>query len=70
MKGQPYQLGRFSHRVYMRKISPLAGAGFRKTSTVYWSPHLSFKLGEPGSILGWTSTQGRKRIEDKELPLH
>jgi hypothetical protein len=34
-----------------------------------WSPRLPFKLGEPGSILGWTSTQGLKIIEEKELPL-
>jgi hypothetical protein len=33
-------------------------------------PYLPFKLGEPGSILGWISTQGLKTIEEKELPLH
>jgi hypothetical protein len=34
------------------------------------SPRLPFKLGELGSILGQTSTQGLKLIEEKELPLH
>jgi hypothetical protein len=31
---------------------------------------LPFKLGAPGSILGRTSTQGLKIIEEKELHLH
>ena len=31
---------------------------------------LSFKLRNPGSILGRTSTQGLKITEAKELPLH
>ena len=30
----------------------------------------TFKLGEPGSILGTTSTQRLGIIEEKELPLH
>ena len=34
------------------------------------SPRLPFKLGEPGSILGRTSTQSLKIIEEKVLPLH
>jgi hypothetical protein len=34
------------------------------------SPGLPFKLGDPGSILGPTSTQGLKIIEEKVLPLH
>jgi hypothetical protein len=33
------------------------------------STRLPFKLGEPGSIFGWTSTQGLKIIGEKELPL-
>ena len=31
-----------------------------------WLTRLPFKLGEPGSILGWTSTQGLKIIEERE----
>jgi hypothetical protein len=31
---------------------------------------LPFKLGDPGSILSRTSTQGLKIIEEKKLPLH
>ena len=31
---------------------------------------LPFKLGDPGSNLGRTSTQGLKITEEKELPLH
>ncbi len=31
---------------------------------------LPFKLGDSGSILGRTSTQGLKIIEEKVLPLH
>ena len=31
---------------------------------------LPFKLGDPVSILGRTSTQGLKIIEEKVLPLH
>jgi hypothetical protein len=33
-------------------------------------PYLPFKLGDSGSILARTSTQGLKIIEEKELPLH
>jgi hypothetical protein len=35
---------------------------------VTWSPRLPFKLGDPDSILGPTSTQGLKIIEKKVLP--
>ena len=34
---------------------------------VSWSPGLPYKLGAPGSILGRTSTQGLKIIEEKVL---
>ena len=34
------------------------------------SPPLPFELGDPSSILGRTSTEGLKIIEEKELPLH
>jgi hypothetical protein len=37
---------------------------------VSWSPRLPFKLGDSGSILGQTSTQGPKIIEEEVLPLH
>ena len=43
---------------------------FRPAHMVLWSPRLPFKLGDPGSILGRTSTQGLKITEEKELPLH
>ena len=34
---------------------------------VSWSPGLPYKLGDAGSILGRTSTQGLKIIEEKVL---
>ena len=37
---------------------------------VSWSTRLPFKLRDPDSILDRTSTQGRKIVEAKELPLH
>jgi hypothetical protein len=49
-------------------ISGQAGADVN--IVVSWSPSLAFKLGDSGSILGQTSTQGLKIIEKKELPLH
>jgi hypothetical protein len=35
---------------------------------LWWSPHLSFKLGDSGSIFARTSTQALKITEAKELP--
>jgi hypothetical protein len=42
-----------------------------KALVVSWSPRLPFKLGDPGSMLGRTSTQGLQIIEEKDsaIPL-
>jgi hypothetical protein len=42
-----------------------------KALVVWWSPRLPFKLGDSGSILGRTSTQGLQIIEEKDsaIPL-
>jgi hypothetical protein len=57
------------------KIFRVIYPSVRKANAYYihvvsWSPRQSFKLGDPGSILGRTSTQGLKITEEKELPLY
>jgi hypothetical protein len=59
-------------RCYSESLDTRREPSAKKTAlvVVLWSARLPFKLGDSGSILARTSTQGLKIIEEKVLPLH
>jgi hypothetical protein len=52
------------------KLKSVTNIASLATYLLWWSSRLPSKLGDPGSFLGQTSTQGLKILEEKVLPLY